>query len=102
MANIRIGAGFTPAGNTNWQQYTGGRGVYVDVDTSAAGFKTTPSYVASIGGASHHWSTTGGSAIYAATATGFRIYVRWADGNLLTPAEANGHQWHINWIGIEE
>lgn len=101
MASVRIGSGSTPVGSTNWQQYTGGRGVYVDVDTSAAGFKTTPSYVTSIGGVTHHWATTGGSSVYSATATKFRIYVRWIDGAPLSPTTANQYKWHINWVGVE-
>ena len=102
MASIKIGTGSTAPGSTNWQQYTGGRGVYVDVDTSSAGFTTTPVYTTSIGGTSSHWATTGATSIYTASATGFRIYVRWADGQPLTPATANSYEWHINWVGIQD
>jgi hypothetical protein len=103
MATHRIASGGTPPGATNWQQYSPPQntGVYVDVDTSAGRFSATPVYITSIGGTSSHWDTTGATSIYSPTATGFRVYVRWADGRPLTPAEANNYQWHINWIGME-
>jgi hypothetical protein len=64
-------------------------------------------YITSIGGRTNHWSTTGATSIYPtppaqyATPTGFRVYVRWANGGPLTPATANSYGWHINWIGME-
>ncbi|NET56674.1 MAG: hypothetical protein F6K47_11075 [Symploca sp. SIO2E6] len=64
MSSIKIGSGETPAGSTAWQAYNGTEGVFVDVNTSGAGFTTTPNYVASIAGKTGHWETTGGSAIY--------------------------------------
>jgi hypothetical protein len=106
-----IGAGSTPVGQTNWQDYIENNvrlGIYVDVDTSAAKFSGTPIYVSAIGGDAWHWLTTGGSAIYSPTATGFRIYVRWSsdkDGpnppNPLEPQFARDNHWYINWIGWE-
>lgn len=102
MSSIRIGSGSTPAGSTNWQPYQGGTtGIFVDVNTSAASFKTTPVYTTSIAGNSSHWATTGASSVYNASPTGFRIYIRWVDGHALTPAQANGFQWRINWVGVE-
>ena len=95
-----IAKGSTPVGNTAWQQYPDGEGVFVDVDTSSAGFKTTPIYITSLGGRLAHWSTTGATSIYTPTPTGFRVYVRWSIGGPLTPAEANYNQWHINWIAV--
>jgi hypothetical protein len=101
VASLRIGSGSTPAGSTNWMQYVGGKGVYVDVNTSGVGFTTTPLYFTSIGGNSSHWATTGATSIYTPTATGFRIYVRWDDYSNLTPNDANSLGWHINWMGIQ-
>ncbi len=101
MATHRIASGKTVAGNTAWVQYNGNMGVYLDVDTSAAHFATTPVYTTSLGGSGAHWSTIGATSIYSATATGFRVYVRWSNGNSLTPATANNRRWHINWIGME-
>jgi len=97
-----IAKGSTPVGNTDWQQYPDGEGVYVDVDTSSAGATTTPIYITSLGGRLAHWSTTGATSIYEPTPTGFRVYVRWSAGGPLTPAEANFNEWHINWIAVLE
>jgi|SRR5216110_2373757 len=98
-----IASGRTTPGATAWQPYNppSNTGVYVDVDTSAGGFRAPPVYVTSIGGNTSHWSTTGATSIYSPTATGFRVFVRWADGSALTPAQANSMGWHINWIGME-
>jgi len=101
-AVVKTGFGRTTPGSTAWQPYDGGTtGIFVDVDTSSAGFSAAPLYFTSIGGDSSHWATTGATSIYLPTATGFRVYVRWADGRPITPAEANGYQWHINWSGIQ-
>jgi hypothetical protein len=97
-----IARGSTPLGNTAWQQYPGGEGIFVDVDTSSAGFTSTPIYVTSIGGTSSHWWTTGATSIYSPTPTGFRVYVRWSTGGSLTPELANQLGWHINWIAVPQ
>jgi hypothetical protein len=100
----KIASGSTTPGSTNWQAY-GENGIYVDVDTNAAGFTTTPVYVTSIGGEVGHWATTGGSSVYQPGAKGFRIYIRWEriseTGEKLTPQIANTNKWHINWIAVE-
>lgn len=100
MATHRIASGKTTPGATAWQVYSP-NGIFVDVNTSAGKFPAAPVYVTSIGGISSHWATTGATSVYSATATGFRVYVRWVDGSPLTPAQANSLQWHINWIGME-
>ena len=100
MSNQRIASGKTPQGSTAWLQYTS-NGIYVDVNTSAGNFSTTPVYITSIGGTSSHWATTGATSIYFPTATGFRVYVKWSDSSPLTVEQANTYGWHINWIGIE-
>jgi hypothetical protein len=99
--SIKIAAGSTTPGSTNWQPYSGNTGVFLDIDTSAGKFSTTPKYFTSLGGNSSHWSTTGITSIYTPSATGFRVYVRWSNGSTLTPAQANSFQWHVNWIGVE-
>jgi hypothetical protein len=83
-----------------WQVY-GPTGIYVDINTSAAHLTGVPVYVTSLGGVNSHWATAGATSIYSATATGFRIYVKWLDNSPLTPAAANSAQWHINWIAME-
>jgi hypothetical protein len=95
-----IAKGSTPVGNTAWQQYFDGQGVFVDVDTSSAGAKTTPIYITSLGGRNAHWGTIGATSIYFPTPTGFRVYVQWSAGGALTPATANELGWHINWIAV--
>ncbi len=92
-------AGSTTAGATNWKAY-GSNAVYLDVDTSAAGFTSTPAYLTSIGGSCCHWDAQGADAIYAPTATGFRIYLHDNSGNALTPALANQRGWYVQWLGI--
>lgn len=101
MATTRIASGRTTPGQTAWQQYLNGGGIFVDIDTTAAQLTGTPVYVTSIGGNSSHWATTGATSIYLPTATGFRVYVKWANNNPLTPVQANGWQWHINWIAMD-
>ena len=95
------GSGSTTPGSTSWQPYPGNTGIYLDVDTSAGQFTTTPKYFTSLGGNSSHWATTGVTSIYTPSPTGFRVYVRWSDGAALTPAQANSFQWHLNWLGVE-
>ena len=95
------GSGSTTPGSTNWQPYPGNTGIYLDVDTSVGKFTTTPKYFTSLGGNSSHWATTGATSIYTPSSTGFRVYVRWSDGSVLTPAQANSLQWHVNWLGVE-
>ncbi|MBE0623162.1 MAG: hypothetical protein IH605_21445 [Burkholderiales bacterium] len=82
-----------------WVAY-GKNGIYVEIDTSHAGFSSTPVYVASLGGNGGHWDTTGGSSIYSATKTGFKVYVRWADGRALSPEDAKKSGWHIIWMAV--
>lgn len=105
MAVIKIGSGrFTPpaTGPTGWQPYQGGTtGIFVDINTTSAGFTSTPVYLTSISGTSSHWATTGATSIYMASPTGFRVYVRFDNSTAITPALAASYQWTINWVGIE-
>jgi hypothetical protein len=93
---LKVVGGRTPVGNTAWQPYA--TGIFVDVDTSFAGFTQTPLYITSLGGNGAQWETTGATSIYQPTPTGFRVYVRLSSGASLTPAFANQYGWHINWI----
>lgn len=96
---MQIGAGSTIPGATAWQVFNPS-GIFVDVDTSAAGFGRVPVYVSALGGTAHHWEATGGSAIYQPTAAGFRVYVRYSSNAPLTPADANANGWVVQWIGV--
>lgn len=101
MATSRIASGIS---GTNWGAFSFEEwvGIVIDVDTSAAKFNKAPVYVTSLYGNSGHWATTGGSAVYSPTATGFRVYVRWSDGAPLTPAQAVEFGWRVAWHGIED
>ncbi|MBN4002880.1 hypothetical protein [Nostoc sp. LPT] len=113
FGNTKIFAGSTTLGTTNWQPYSNDlappgieAGIYVDVDTSEAGFTSTPKYVISLGGINSHWRVTGASSVYNSTPTSFRVYIRFSEVDIislyptLTPEFANGQQWHINWIAV--
>jgi len=94
-----MAAGSTAKGATDWVQY-GSNGLYLDVDTSSAGFDEAPIYLTSLGGNSGHWTVLGATSIYQATPTGFRSYVRFSNGAPITPVQANLWKWHIQWTGI--
>ncbi|MEH2411172.1 VHL beta domain-containing protein [Nostoc sp.] len=110
----KIVSGRTQRGATNWQQHKDDQvplSIYVEIDTSAAGFAETPIYVTSIAGDKHHYGTTGASSVYKSSPTGFRIQIRWERGYVestpkpkieeLTPEWANSRNWYINWMAIE-
>jgi len=105
----KLSTGRTAAGS-GWQTYTGPDqpGLWIQVDTSSAGFTSTPNYVTSVGGNSFHWLLTGTSAVYPPDATlggdlrrGFRIFVRYASGAAITPNDAWQNQWYVQWLGAQ-
>ncbi len=108
-AVTRLSTGRTVAGS-GWQTYTGPDqpGLWIQVDTSSAGFTSAPNYVTSVGGYAFHWLLTGTSAVYPPDATlggdlrrGFRIFVRYSNGAAITPNDAWQNQWYVQWIGAE-
>jgi hypothetical protein len=99
VASVWVARGSTDTAGAGWQQYPGGAGIYIDVDTSFVGFPLPPVYSTILRGTSLHWDTTGASSIYNASRTGFRVYVRHPDGRALTPQIARNHGWYIGWIG---
>ncbi len=94
----------TIPGETDWREYRSRDGqllgIYLDVDTTAAGFTATPYYFSSLAGNGWHWATVGATSIYKPTANGFRIYLRYASGQAPTPEFANEKKWHISWVGL--
>jgi hypothetical protein len=110
MGKLRVVSGRTEPG-VGWQQQTeGGKkvGIWIQVDTTSAGFTSQPTYVTSLGGNSEHWNTTGGSSVYPPDDAlgkdlrrGFRVFIRWDGGNPLEPKKAQDRKWCINWIGME-
>lgn len=96
--SMKFASGSTTPGATNWIRYSAD-GIYLDIDTSSAGFTTTPKYFTSLGGKSNHWTTQGTTSIYNASKNGFRVYVHQSG---ITPNFANSNeiQWHINWLAV--
>jgi hypothetical protein len=117
---VATGQGKTAYGRTapgeGWQPYPADetKGIYIDVDTSAAKFKSPPVYITSLGGETCNWEVRGVSAIYARVdadnkplplESGFRIYLRFPttnpDFNLAEFQEAQ-KRWYINWVAYGE
>ncbi|MFE7612350.1 hypothetical protein [Streptomyces celluloflavus] len=76
--------------------------IYINVDTSAGKFKSTPTYVASLtfskdeGGA---FEITGLSSIYEPSPKGFTVHV--AKGkNKVTVDQAKDRNYAVNWVGV--
>ncbi|MGE0824409.1 MAG: hypothetical protein AB7G75_03830 [Candidatus Binatia bacterium] len=95
---FRVVVGRTDPKQTAWEQYNDS-GIYVDIDTSTAGFSSTPYYFTSLGGHTNNWMAQGVTSIYEPTAKGFRVHV---GHNRLTAAKAEEWGWYINWIAIGE
>ena len=94
---IKVVAGSTPVTTSNWKQYNSYM-LYLDVDTSAAGFQNTPVYTTTLAGQGGNWWVTGGSSPYSTSPTGFRVYVGFIDGRSVSPQQAHDNDWHINWV----
>ncbi|MDA3840729.1 MAG: hypothetical protein PF572_06630 [Patescibacteria group bacterium] len=95
---LKVVCGGTVPGLTNWQVHTIDA-VYVDVDTSLAGFTTTPNYFVSLNGSGYHHRTTGSNSIFNPGSSTFRLYVMYTDG-AWSPTDANTWQWNIRWCGV--
>ncbi|GAB2488833.1 hypothetical protein GCM10027187_65060 [Streptosporangium sandarakinum] len=84
-----------------WKAY-GPNSVYIDIDTSAAGFTGNPIYLTAIGGVGGmQYDLVGTSAVYDVTATKFSVYLKWRDDRPLSVADAQRFGWYINWIGYD-
>jgi hypothetical protein len=91
---LRIAVGRTQT--DQWVQYSND-GIYVDVNTSDAGFTQTPYYFTSLIGNTNHWEVRGSSSIYLASPNQFRVYLNY-DG--ITASIATAWGWYINWIAL--
>jgi hypothetical protein len=112
QGQVKIGQGVTSP--NDWVDYNTA-GIYVDVNTSACGFQTTPHYLVtleSISNKGYHWYISGTPSLYNITPTGFRVYLRWTDApsdlptvgtyaNPLRASTAKDREWVIRWTGIE-
>ncbi len=95
-APVRLVVGKMDAHTTPWVQYNQG-GVSVDIDTSSAGFTSTPYYFTSLSGHTNNWMAQGVTSIYQPTARGFRVHVGYRE---LTAAQATSWGWAIRWLAI--
>ena len=93
---LRLVVGQTDPKKTEWVQYNHG-GIYVDIDTSSAGFSSTPYYFTSMSGHTNNWMAQGVTSIYFPTAKGFRVHVGYRE---LTAEQAKKWGWSISWIAI--
>ena len=95
-APVRLVVGKTDPHTTPWVQYNQG-GIYVDIDTSSAGFTSTPYYFTSLSGHTNNWMAQGVTSIYQPTARGFRVHVGYRE---LTAAQATSWGWAMSWLAI--
>lgn len=93
---LRLAVGRTDPKKTDWVQYNRG-GIYVDIDTSSAGFSSTPYYFTSLSGHTNNWMAQGVTSIYLPTTKGFRVHVGYRE---LTAAQAKQWGWSISWIAV--
>ncbi len=89
---------FLGSATPTWTPYSDG--MTAVIDTSAAGFTSTPTYFPTlVGGGS--WVVTGVTSVYSASKAAFQIYLRQSDPTLSVNATyANNNGWTINWLGI--
>jgi len=81
--------------SASWTAYNGNSDMVQTVDTSACAFSDRPVYVTSMQGTSSHWTSTGSSEVYAATANQFTQYI---DGSNPSQASSNGYK--TNYIAV--
>jgi hypothetical protein len=93
---LRIVVGQLDPKTTRWRQYTEG-GISVDIDTSSAGFTSTPLYFTSLGGHTNNWLAQGVTSIYQPTAQGFRVHISYPE---LTVAKAKEWGWYVSWVAV--
>lgn len=94
-------AGRTARGKgSGWKQF-GSHSLFMDVDTSAAKFKTVPHYVAALDGFHSHWRTVGSHSLYHPTTSGFRVFILY-ELSTVTPQDAAKWGWAVNWVASED
>jgi hypothetical protein len=100
--------GGTNIGRTGWKRLTydpaNGYTVYqhslsVAVNVSSAQFSTEPQFFTSITGKKNHWRVNGASIVYSPSRKGFVVNV--VHDKQVTPAQAEGGEWAITWIGAK-
>jgi len=94
---VKVCAGTTGRKTSNWMNYSGDHGIYTDVNMGSCGFIRTPTVTTSLEGTSRHWTASGTSSIYSATATSFRVYIYMS--NLRTD-DAKSRKYNVEWIAV--
>jgi hypothetical protein len=85
-------SGCSPA---EWK-YFSPSGIYRDVSTTSAGYISTPRYVTSVHGDTHHWTARGTHMVYNPTKSGFRTYLYTS----VNSGSAASYGWSVCWMGI--
>jgi hypothetical protein len=88
--------GETASGSTGWKQGHSPKQLYVDVTTTRK-FDHVPNYVIALYGRQKAARALGAHAIYHTTASGFRVYCTFSQGDI-TPKQAETHQYTIVWM----
>ncbi|WP_157254854.1 hypothetical protein [Nonomuraea typhae] len=98
-----VASGRSTPGSGGWKA-AGPDAFSIEVDTSAAGFTSTPKYLATLeinGGGTYDPDIISG--VQNPSATHFTVFLRWHTGvpTTWTVADAERCGWYINWIGCE-
>ena len=98
---VKVCAGTTGRSSTNWSNYHT-NGLVLDVDIRDCGFVKVPTITTSIEGKGYHWRATGTSAVYSATAQGFRMYLEGGREHGHNPknGKAAEWKWNVDWIAV--
>ena len=97
----KVCSGTTGRKVTDYQNYSDGKNVYVDVDMTGCGFAKIPNVVISVEGSSSHWVAQGTSSVYDTTSTGFRVYLNNDKAGVARGyLNAEGYKWNIDWIAV--
>jgi hypothetical protein len=102
VAGGGINTGITIKGSTGWRT-SGLEGhaahlLYVDVDTIANGFRSTPTYFTALHAKESEYPSLGATMVFRPTEKGFRVYIKTDD--LVTPIDAEDRGWQISFIGV--
>lgn len=95
---LKICAGTTGRGKTNWQNHSKYKWVHTWVDITSCGFTKIPTITASIEGEHKQWQTTG--AIFRSTATNFQFYREYSNGDDPRGGDPTKWKWNVEWIAV--
>jgi len=94
---VKVCAGTTGRKTSNWKNYSGGNGIFTNVNMSSCGFIKTPTVTTSLEGSSSHWVATGTSSVYKATETSFSVYIY---KSKLQTSNAKSWNYNVEWIAV--